>query len=301
MSSVVKMEKVVFRVLLALVVLALLMSAVGSVASAAEPVAAPVAATLPAGGGWTAYTFHYAGDNSNLAIIATYSATDLAMHMPENAIALELYSPDAPPPASVPVLSAVYKDFNQNALTLNSDVAGDYTLIVYNWDKESAAQVALTTLNTDEDFPGPALEMVSSMPTAAPAKEVTPALVPVKASLPVAGGWAAYTFNYAGDSSEVEVVLTYSAPDPGMLMPENAVTLELYTPGAPPPASLPLCTAVITGVSEQSLMVQSDTAGMYTIIVHNWDPDHPVNVTLTTRHVGTNMPGPALETVSAAT
>ncbi|MCW5849656.1 MAG: hypothetical protein KIT87_06210 [Anaerolineae bacterium] len=113
------------------------------------------------------------------------------------------------------------------------------------------------------------------------------------------GGWAAYHFTYPGDNSELDLRLMINGPDPSTEV-ANAVTLDVYGPDSPPPGGTPIGEAIWTAFGERDWQFNSDTAGDYVIVVHNWDPNgEPVSVTLSSLNPDTGMGGPALNFVSA--
>ena len=131
----------------------------------------------------------------------------------------------------------------------------------------------------------------------------------VSGTLPPDGGFAAYTFSYPGNDSKVGVQLTYSPSDDPQdkgLANGRAVTLEAYSPTAPPPNGKPIAAAGGNG-GTKFWQLQSGVGGTYTIIVSNWDSLHrPVQFTLTTLEVPSSgnladaTPGPALTFVSGS-
>ncbi|MDY0019455.1 MAG: hypothetical protein RBT47_05575, partial [Anaerolineae bacterium] len=190
----------------------------------------------------------------------------------------------------------------------NSDKAGTYLIMVQNWDpKRRKLQVELSTFavahdnDGDIDFasstPGPELSFVSSASGATPALETTstesspPSSQHISSTL-AAEGWVAYSFEYAGDRSDIGIKLTYNPVDEGTERLKNSIALDVYRPGRLPGTTRvandadPIGSAGQYAAGVKYWEFSSGTEGTYIVIVHNWDAlKRPVTVTLNTYSV----------------
>lgn len=120
----------------------------------------------------------------------------------------------------------------------------------------------------------------------------------VTGELTETGAWAAYSFPYAGDGSQVDFILNYTPAD---LMTDQAVSLDLYSPTNPPPGGERIATGGQGERPGQKRMVLgTDVGGTYILIVTNWDvASRPVQFVLTTES-SLGRPGPDLTFVSSS-
>ena len=130
----------------------------------AQAATAPVGATIPGFGGWVAYRFTYPGNNARVGVTLTYSPAD-AFTRVTNAIVLEAFSPDNPPPKGAPIGGAHRISDSQMSWELTSGVPGNYFIVIHNWDpKRRPVTVQVTTTNLVNQGDGPKLTFVSSAP-----------------------------------------------------------------------------------------------------------------------------------------
>ena len=157
-------SRVIRLVTMALVVAAILPGAVWAEESQAAVPTAAVSGELTVRGGWIAYAFPYAGDQSGVHFTLSYSPAD---SFTDQAVLLDGYSPADPPPNGTAIGSAAESDqAGVKHWNFSSDLAGTYVVIVRNWDfLERAVQFTLTSTNTETGAPGPALTFLSSGPS----------------------------------------------------------------------------------------------------------------------------------------
>ena len=80
-----------------------------------------------------------------------------------NAVTLDVYGPDSPPPGGTPIGAAVWTAYGERDWQFNADTAGDYVVVVHDWDPNGeAVRVTLSSLDLDTDTAGPALNFVSA-------------------------------------------------------------------------------------------------------------------------------------------
>ena len=267
-----------------------------------------VNATVPYGG-WVAYTFEYPGDGSNVGLKLTYSPTDNWTENSDNAITLKIYRPDQRPTENStpkPMVSGDHIAYGVIAAEFSSAKAGTYLVMLQDWGpKRRTIQVQLPAFaaarNEDVDLAssaqGPELSFVSSANGATPALETTstesspPSSQHISSTI-AADGWVAYSFEYAGDRSQVGIKLTYSPVDEGTERAKNSITLEVYRPGRIPGSTRvandadPIGSAARYAAGVKYWEFNSSTEGTYIVIVHNWDAlKRPVTVTLDTYNV----------------
>jgi len=127
-------------------------------------------------------------------------------------------------------------------------------------------------------------------------------------------GWVAYSFDYPGDNSKVGIRLTYDIVDEWTAWTSDAVTFEVYRPGELPSSDRepdPLGRAHRLKCGVEYWEFNSETAGTYIVIAHNWEPLHrTVGIELTTFDVvhdsegnidfAASTPGPSLSFVSSS-
>lgn len=292
--------------------------------ASSTPVGNSASATLSAGGGWVAYTFSYPGDNSQIEFDLTYNA-DASTEV-DNAITMDVYGPDAPPnTGGAPIGSATWSAFGKRAYILDSSTSGTYTLIIHNWDPSGeplAINLTSTDISVSTSTPGPELSVLSASAgtimnntPAAPATTTTapestqssggatmstPGSSSVSHALPAGGGWVVYSFNYAGDNTPIEFDLSTNPADNSTEV-ENSIVMQAYGPDGPlNTGSAPVGTASWSSFGHRTWTLDSNVAGTYTIIIHNWNPsDEQVTVNLTGTDTSTSTPGPALTMLSA--
>ncbi|MDA8216472.1 MAG: hypothetical protein M0Z94_02515, partial [Dehalococcoidales bacterium] len=132
-------------------------------------------------------------------------------------------------------------------------------------------------------FPGRASAEGSPVVTSSP--QLSP---PLTGTIPQ-GGWIAYRLSYPGDSSKVDLSLTYSpSDDPNDRGKANGeqVKLAVYSPSAPPPNGQPIAWAGGNG-GRKEYRLESSLGGDYIFIVDNWDSlGRPVGFGLSAVRVG---------------
>lgn len=133
-----------------------------ALSSSAHAATAPVGASLPTFGAWVAYRFTYPGQGARLAVTLTFSPVDASSRL-DKAVVLQAYSPDNPPPKGRPIGAAHTVAPGVKTWELTSGMAGDYIVVIHNWDPQRRPlTVQLTTTNLADKSAGPALSYVSS-------------------------------------------------------------------------------------------------------------------------------------------
>ena len=294
-----------------LLLLALLPSS--ALAQAVSQAPAQFSGTLPSGS-WAAFSFSYAGDYSKVGVFLNYSPSDDpadAGLANANAVILEAYRPYELPPRGKPYQQAGGTG-GEKFWQLESDLAGTYVLIVRNGDSLrrpvtfTLTTVAPGTLSDPHLAPaGPALTLVSAdmdatvsslegstqtevwgTPDQGQEEGATAAgTSQVGAVLSAGGGWAAYSFPYPGDSSNVAVLVNYSPVGSGNDVSRiigTLVTVAAFKPGTQPASGLPM--AYASGTDGQVVWRLSSTlGGTYVVVLSNWDAlGRPVQYTLKT-------------------
>ncbi|MBI4318350.1 MAG: hypothetical protein HY675_07660 [Chloroflexi bacterium] len=281
------------------------------------PASPTVSGQLLEKGAWVAYSFPYPGDGSEVRFGLDYAPADVGT---DQGVVLTGYRPSDPPPNGKPIGTATqYSNFGGKHLSIGSSEAGTYTVLLQNWDAAGRpVQFTLTVSNVTTFSPGPALTFVSSGPPGAtslasaptspspPSAETSPpapspaAQIPsaqptagASGQLPVLGAWAAYTFPYAGDGSEIRFVLNYAPSDP---LIDPGIVLSAYSPSSPLPDGKPIGTATQSGnPAEKRLSIASTEPGTYTLFIQGWgNAGRPVQFDLTVINITTGAPGPSL-------